>query len=71
MDERLVSFEVCPRLIAEVVSACTGIPVSRLAQEHSERIDRFSSELRLRIRGQEQAMQAIEKSVRASAAGPV
>ncbi|MDU8497660.1 type VI secretion system ATPase TssH [Pseudomonas syringae] len=69
VNERLVSFEVCPRLIAEVVSAWTGIPVSRLAQEHSERIDRFSSELRLRIRGQEQAMQAIEKSVRASAAG--
>ncbi|WP_223812342.1 AAA family ATPase, partial [Pseudomonas savastanoi] len=69
VNERLVSFEVCPRLIAEVVSAWTGIPVSRLAQEHSERIDRFSSELRLRIRGQEQAMQTIEKSVRASAAG--
>ncbi|RMR09402.1 type VI secretion system ATPase TssH [Pseudomonas syringae group genomosp. 7] len=69
INDRLVSFEVCPRLIAEVVSAWTGIPVSRLAQEHSEGIDCFSSALRLRIRGQEQAMQTIEQSVRASAAG--
>ncbi|MCF5386762.1 AAA domain-containing protein, partial [Pseudomonas syringae] len=69
MNERLVSFEVCPRLIAEVVGGWTGIPVSRLAQEHSPAINSFSSELRMRIRGQEPAMLTIEKAVRASAAG--
>ncbi|MBC8881501.1 MULTISPECIES: type VI secretion system ATPase TssH [Pseudomonas] len=69
MSDRLVSFEVCPRLIAEVVGGWTGIPVSRLAQEHSPAINSFSSELRMRIRGQEQAMLTIEKAVRASAAG--
>ncbi|PBQ05417.1 ClpV1 family T6SS ATPase [Pseudomonas congelans] len=69
LNDRLVSFEVCPRLIAEVVSGWTGIPLSRLAQEHSPAISSFSSELRSRIRGQEQAMLTIEKAVRASAAG--
>ncbi len=68
LNDRLVSFEVCPRLIAEVVGGWTGIPVSRLAQEHSPAINSFSSELRMRIRGQEQAMLTIEKAVRASAA---
>ncbi|SDW69384.1 type VI secretion system protein VasG [Pseudomonas syringae] len=69
VNDRLVSYEVCPRLIAEVVHAWTGIPLSQLVQEHSLRIAGFSSGLRSRIRGQEQAMQAIERSVKASAAG--
>ncbi|MCI3945331.1 type VI secretion system ATPase TssH [Pseudomonas syringae] len=69
VNDRLVSFEVCPRLVAEVVSAWTGIPLSQLAQEHSLRMASFSSALRLRIRGQEQAMQVIENSARVSASG--
>ncbi|WP_024646497.1 type VI secretion system ATPase TssH [Pseudomonas syringae] len=69
VNDRLVSYEVCPRLVAEVVNAWTGIPLSQLVQEHSSRIAGFSSGLRARIRGQEQAMQTIERSVRASAAG--
>ncbi|KPY27473.1 hypothetical protein ALO89_200001 [Pseudomonas coronafaciens pv. porri] len=68
-DDRLVSFEVCPRLIAEVVNAWTGIPLSQLAQAHSSEITGLSSALRLRIRGQEPAIQVLEQSVRVSAAG--
>uniref|UniRef100_A0A1I8AN18 ATPase_AAA_core domain-containing protein n=1 Tax=Steinernema glaseri TaxID=37863 RepID=A0A1I8AN18_9BILA len=67
--ERLVSFEVCPRLVAEVISAWTGVPLEQLAREHNARIMRFAEDLRARIRGQEQAVQALDRSMRANAAG--
>lgn len=67
--ERLVSFEVCPRLVAEVISAWTGVPLAQLAQEHNAKVTRFSTELSARIRGQEQAVHALDRSMRATAAG--
>lgn len=65
----LVSFEVCPRLIAEVISNWTGIPVEQLAREHNIRIMQFADNLRKRVRGQEQAVVALDKAIRTSAAG--
>ncbi|MEH6486798.1 MULTISPECIES: type VI secretion system ATPase TssH [Pseudomonas] len=67
--ERLVSFEVCPRLVAEVISAWTGVPLAQLAREHNARIASFATDLRLRILGQEQAIEALDRSMRANAAG--
>lgn len=67
--ERLVSFEVCPRLVAEVVSAWTGVPLTQLAREHSAKVASFADDLRQRIRGQEQAIQALDRSMRATAVG--
>ncbi|WLH12949.1 type VI secretion system ATPase TssH [Pseudomonas hefeiensis] len=69
VQERLVSFEVCPRLVAEVISAWTGIPLAQLAREHNERIASFAADLRARIRGQEQAVQALDRAMRAAAVG--
>ncbi|MBV4554081.1 type VI secretion system ATPase TssH [Pseudomonas sp. SWRI102] len=67
--ERLVSFEVCPRLVAEVINAWTGIPLAQLACEHNIKITRFAADLRTRIRGQEPAVQALDRAMRAVAAG--
>lgn len=67
--ERLVSFEVCPRLVAEVISHWTGVPLSQLAREHNSKVLSFASDLRLRLRGQEQAIEALDRAMRASAAG--
>jgi type VI secretion system protein VasG len=67
--ERLVSFEVCPRLVAEVVSAWTGVPLEQLAREHNARVASFAMDLRQRIRGQDQAVHALDRSMRATAAG--
>lgn len=67
--ERLVSFEVCPRLIAEVVSAWTGVPLSQLALEHSSKVAGFAEDLKKRIRGQDQAVCALDRAMRAAAAG--
>ncbi|MHC8359287.1 type VI secretion system ATPase TssH [Pseudomonas sp. LS2P72] len=67
--ERLVSFEVCPRLVAEVISAWTGVPLAQLAREHNAKVASFATDLRTRIRGQEQAVHALDRSMRATAAG--
>ena len=69
VKERLVSFEVCPRLVAEVISAWTGIPLAQLAREHNAKVASFATDLRTRIRGQEQAVHALDRSMRATAAG--
>ncbi|WP_454877073.1 type VI secretion system ATPase TssH [Pseudomonas farris] len=69
VKERLVSFEVCPRLVAEVISAWTGVPLAQLAREHNAKVASFATDLRTRIRGQEQAVYALDRSMRATAAG--
>ncbi|PRA23042.1 type VI secretion system ATPase TssH [Pseudomonas poae] len=65
----LVSIEVCPRLVAQVISAWTAIPVEQLAHEHSESVAGFADALRLRVLGQEHAVQALDRNQRAVAAG--
>ena len=65
----LASLEVCPGLVAQVVSAWTGIPVERLALESSERVLGFADALRSRILGQEHAVQILERNLRAAATG--
>ena len=69
VKERLVSFEVCPRLVADVISAWTGVPLAQLAREHNAKVASFATDLRTRIRGQEQAVHALDRSMRATAAG--
>ena len=55
--------------IAEVVSMWTGIPVSQLAQEETERLLHMEEELKKHIVGQEEAIEAIAKAVRRARAG--
>jgi len=68
-DERLVSHEVCPRLVAEVISQWTGVPLAQLAREHNARVASFAHDLRQRVRGQEQAVRMLDRAMRAAAAG--
>ncbi len=55
--------------IAEVVSMWTGIPVTRLAAEETERLLRMEEEIHQRIIGQDEAIVNISKSVRRARAG--
>jgi ATP-dependent Clp protease ATP-binding subunit ClpC len=55
--------------IAEVVAMWTGIPVTRIASEESERLLHMEEYLHGRVIGQEEAIDAITKSVRRSRAG--
>ena len=55
--------------IAEVVSMWTGIPVTRLAEEETERLLQMEGELHKRIIGQDEAIVSVSKSVRRARAG--
>jgi ATP-dependent Clp protease ATP-binding subunit ClpC len=55
--------------IAEVVSMWTGIPVSRIASEESQRLLQMEETLRSKVVGQDEAITAIAKAVRRSRAG--
>ncbi len=55
--------------VAEVVSMWTGLPVTRLALEETERLLHMEEELHKRIIGQEEAIVAISKAVRRARAG--
>ena len=55
--------------IAEVVSMWTGIPVTRLAEEETERLLQMEGEIHKRIIGQDEAIVSVSKSVRRARAG--
>ena len=55
--------------IAAVVSEWSGIPVSRVAEEESERLLRLEEELHQRVIGQDEAVVAVSKAVRRARAG--
>ena len=55
--------------IAQVVSMWTGIPVTRLAEEETERLLQMEGELHKRIIGQDEAIISVSKSVRRARAG--
>lgn len=55
--------------IASIVSNWTGVPVSRLAAEESERLVYLENILHQRVIGQEEAVEAVSRAVRRSRAG--
>ncbi|MDN5761579.1 MAG: ATP-dependent chaperone ClpB [Microlunatus sp.] len=65
----MVSEEVGPSDIAEVVSNWTGIPVGRLLQGESEKLLAMESRIGERLIGQRPAVKAVSDAVRRSRAG--
>lgn len=55
--------------IAEMVSMWTGIPLTRLAGEESERLLNMETELHKRVVGQDEAITALARAVRRGRAG--
>ena len=55
--------------VARVVSSWTGIPVSQIAEEESEKLIRLESELHKRIVGQDEAVNAVAKAIRRGRSG--
>jgi ATP-dependent Clp protease ATP-binding subunit ClpC len=55
--------------IAQVVAMWTGIPVTRIAQEESERLLHMEDALHDRVIGQQEAIETISKAVRRARAG--
>jgi len=65
----LVREEVDSEQIAEVVGKWTGIPVSRLIESEREKLLRMEDQLRHRVVGQAEAVEAVSEAVRRSRAG--
>ena len=61
--------EVDEKLIGEVLALMTGIPVSDLTEDDIEKLRRMEDELHKRVIGQEQAINALSKSIRRTRAG--
>ncbi len=64
-----VTGKVTPVEIAEVVSGWTGVPVSQLTQEESQRLLRMEEVLHDRIVGQNEAVTAVSKAIRRGRVG--
>jgi ATP-dependent Clp protease ATP-binding subunit ClpC len=56
-------------IIAEVVSKMTGIPLTRLSTEDSQRLMKMEDQLHQRVISQDEAIRAIARSVRRSRSG--
>ncbi|MEL6857983.1 MAG: ATP-dependent chaperone ClpB [Pseudomonadota bacterium] len=63
-DDGLVSEVVRPDHIAGVVSKWTGIPVDKMLEGEREKLLRMEDDLRTRVVGQEDALQAVSNAVR-------
>jgi len=66
---QLLKEEVDSEDIAAVVSAWTGIPVSRMLQSEKEKLLHLEEELHKRVVGQHEAIESIADAVRRSKAG--
>src|SRR5699024_5689624 len=55
--------------IAEIVSPCTGIPVTKMLQSERQKLVHLEGELHKRVIGQDQAVETVSNAVRRSRAG--
>jgi ATP-dependent Clp protease ATP-binding subunit ClpB len=67
--KRLLRREVGPEEIAEVVSAWTGIPVTRLVETERAKLLVLEERLHQRVIGQDEAVEAVSNAVRRSRSG--
>lgn len=65
----LLKEEVDAEDIAEIVAKWTGIPVTKMLQGDRDKLLHLEEELRKRVAGQEEAIQALSDAVRRSRAG--
>ena len=55
--------------VADIVTAWTGIPISRIVEEESERLSRLEDELNRRVIGQREAISAVARAIKRGRAG--
>ena len=68
-NNSMLSEEVTPDTIAEVVSAWTGIPAGKMMQGETEKLLEMESFLAKRVVGQDEAVVAVSDAVRRARAG--
>ncbi|MGM0472316.1 MAG: ATP-dependent Clp protease ATP-binding subunit [Bacillota bacterium] len=60
---------ITPEDVAEIVSDWSGVPVTRLTEDESEKLLRLEEELHERVVGQDEAIKAVSEAVRRARAG--
>jgi type VI secretion system protein VasG len=68
-DAGLLSVAVSPDVVAQVVSDWTGIPVGKVAREEAKLVAELDEHLAGRIKGQDAAIKAVSKVIKAGKAG--
>lgn len=69
IQRRLLRKEVGPEEIAEVVSAWTGIPITRMMEAERAKLLVMEERLHQRVVGQDEAVEAVSNAVRRSRSG--
>jgi len=66
---KILKEEVADEEIAKVVSRWTGIPVTKMLEEETDKLLRMDEELKQRVRGQGEAVAKVAEAVKRSRAG--
>jgi ATP-dependent Clp protease ATP-binding subunit ClpC len=69
LQKRYAAKIVDAQIVAEVVALWTGIPVTKITQEESEKLLRMDQDLQKKIVGQEDAVKAVVRAVKRSKVG--
>lgn len=69
LTERLLQEEVDDKLIAQILSKWTGIPVNRMLTQETDKVLHLESRLAKRVVGQSLAVRAVSEAIRRSRAG--
>lgn len=68
-DKKMLKEEVDAEDIAEIVSKWTGIPVSRMLESERTKLLKMEENLRKRVVGQDEAVEAVSNAIRRTRAG--
>jgi ATP-dependent Clp protease ATP-binding subunit ClpB len=68
-EDRLLREEVTEEDIARVVAKWTNIPVTKMLQGETDRLQNMESELKKRVKGQDEAIEKISNAIRRSRVG--
>ncbi len=68
-SRRILREEILESDIADVVSRWTNIPVSRMLEEETEKLNRMEDELKKRVIGQDEAIKKISDAIKRSRVG--
>jgi ATP-dependent Clp protease ATP-binding subunit ClpB len=68
-DRKMLKEEIGEEEVAEIVSAWTGIPVSKMLETEREKLLQMEANLKKRVVGQDEALQAVSDAVRRSRSG--
>ena len=68
-DKTMLHDTVMPEDVADVVAAWTGIPVSKMLEEETDKLLKMEDRLRQRVIGQDRAVVAVSKAVRRGRVG--